>query len=163
SETTAAAAGAVGQLRYDPFAMLPFCGYHMGDYFAHWLALGAKADADKLPRIYHVNWFRKGGDGHFLWPGYGENSRVLQWIFARVTGTAQAIDTPIGRLPAPGSLDTQGIRIADADLAELTRADVEAWTAELSSMRAHYDKFGERLPQGLRDELAALEKRLQAG
>jgi phosphoenolpyruvate carboxykinase (GTP) len=162
SETTAAAAGTVGQLRHDPFAMLPFCGYHMGDYFAHWLALGAEADAAKLPRIYYVNWFRKGAEGRFLWPGYGDNSRVLKWIFERAHGTAKAIDTPIGRLPAPGSLDVQGCRVSEADLAELIRADVEAWIGELPSMHAHYGKFGDRLPQGLKDELVALEKRLQA-
>jgi phosphoenolpyruvate carboxykinase (GTP) len=163
SETTAAAAGAVGQLRYDPFAMLPFCGYHMGDYFRHWLDVGARHDAAKLPRIFNVNWFRKGPDGHFLWPGYGENSRVLKWIFERVSGTTQAVDTPIGRLPSPGALDVSGLKLPESDLAELTRADAEAWTAELPSIRKHYDRFGDRLPQGLSDELAALEKRLQTG
>ena len=163
SETTAAATGAVGQLRFDPFAMLPFCGYHMGDYFAHWLAMGAKGDAKKLPGIYYVNWFRKGADGKFLWPGYGENSRVLKWVFERVTGTGKAVDTPIGRLPAPGAIDVNGIKVSEADMAELTRADVEAWTRELPGIRAHYEKFGDRLPQGLRDELAALEKRLESG
>ena len=163
SETTAAATGAVGQLRFDPFAMLPFCGYHMGDYFAHWLAIGAKADPKKLPGIYYVNWFRKGADGKFLWPGYGENSRVLRWVFERVTGTGKAVETPIGRLPAPGAIDLTGLKVADADMAELTRADAEAWTRELPAIRAHYEKFGDRLPQGLRDELAALEKRLESG
>ena len=163
SETTAAATGAVGQLRFDPFAMLPFCGYHMGDYFAHWLAMGAKGDAKKLPGIYYVNWFRKGADGKFLWPGYGENSRVLKWVFERVTGTGKAVDTPIGRLPAPGAIDVNGLKVSEADMAELTRADVEAWTRELPGIRAHYEKFGDRLPQGLRDELAALEKRLESG
>ena len=163
SETTAAATGAVGQLRFDPFAMLPFCGYHMGDYFAHWLAMGAKGDAKQLPGIYYVNWFRKGADGKFLWPGYGDNSRVLKWVFERVTGTGKAVDTPIGRLPAPGAIDVNGIKVSEADMAELTRADVEAWTRELPGIRAHYEKFGDRLPQGLRDELAALEKRLESG
>jgi phosphoenolpyruvate carboxykinase (GTP) len=162
SETTAAAAGAVGQLRHDPFAMLPFCGYHMGDYFAHWLAIGARADAAKLPRIYYVNWFRKGPDGRFLWPGYGDNSRVLKWIFERVDGSGRAVDTPIGRLPAAGALDVGGLRVSDADMSELVRADIDAWIAELPSIRAHYEKFGSHLPAGLRDELAALEKRLQA-
>ncbi len=162
SETTAAAAGAVGQLRYDPFAMLPFCGYHMGDYFAHWLEVGAKADATKLPKIYYVNWFRKGPDGRFLWPGYGENGRVLKWIFERVTGTATAVDTPIGRLPAPGAIDTSGLKTPDADMAELTRADIEAWIAELPSMRQHYEKFGDHMPPGLKDELEALDQRLKA-
>ena len=160
SETTAAAVGAVGALRHDPMAMLPFCGYHMGDYFAHWLKLGAQADATKLPRIFYVNWFRKGADGRYLWPGYGENSRVLKWVFERVHGTARAVDTPIGRLPAPGSLDLSGIHVSDAALQELLRVDVEGWTNELPLMRAHFDKFGSRLPGGLLDELNALENRL---
>jgi phosphoenolpyruvate carboxykinase (GTP) len=162
SETTAAAVGAVGALRHDPFAMLPFCGYHMGDYFAHWLEVGAKADAAKLPRIFYVNWFRKGADGKFLWPGYGENSRVLKWVFERVTGIGKAVDTAIGRLPAPGALDVSGLAIPDAQLAELTRVDAEGWTKELADSKAHFEKFGARLPQGLRDELAALEQRLQS-
>ncbi len=162
SETTAAAAGAVGTLRHDPFAMLPFCGYHMGDYFAHWLAIGRKADPHTLPRLYYVNWFRKGGDGKFLWPGYGDNSRVLKWIFERVTGSGKAVDTPIGRLPAPGALDLSGLRIPDANVAELLRVDVEGWIAELPAIKKHLDRFGSRLPQGLRDEFMALEKRLQA-
>jgi len=161
SETTAAAAGAVGALRHDPFAMLPFCGYHMGDYFAHWLAIGARGDAARLPRIFHVNWFRKGSDGKFLWPGYGENSRVLKWVFERVTGSAAAVDTPIGRMPAPGALDVSGLSLPEANLAEVLRVDVEGWLAELPAMKKHLDKFGPRLPQGLRDELASLEKRLQ--
>ncbi len=164
SETTAAAAGAVGKLRYDPFAMLPFCGYHMGDYFAHWLATGAKADPEKLPRIFHVNWFRKGADGKFLWPGYGENSRVLKWIFERVSGGGNAVETPIGRLPAPGALDLSGLRIPDAAMAELLRVDVDGWLGQIPSIREHYDRFGPKLPAGLREELSALEKRLnQAG
>src|SRR5262245_24183923 len=162
SETTAAAAGAVGTLRHDPFAMLPFCGYHMGDYFAHWLKIGAKGDGTKLPRIFYVNWFRKGTDGQFLWPGYGENSRVLKWVFERVAGTGKAVDTPIGRLPAPGALDLSGLRIPEAAIAELLRVDVEGWTAELPGIRKHFDQFGARLPAGLKDELAGLEKRLQA-
>jgi phosphoenolpyruvate carboxykinase (GTP) len=162
SETTAAAAGAVGTLRHDPFAMLPFCGYHMGDYFAHWLKLGASADPKQLPRIFYVNWFRKAADGQFLWPGYGDNSRVLKWIFERVTGTGKAVDTPIGRLPAPGALDVSGLRIADEHLAELLRVDVEGWIGELPAVRTHFEKFGSRLPQGLREEFVALEKRLQA-
>jgi len=162
SETTAAAAGAVGTLRFDPFAMLPFCGYHMGDYFAHWLEIGQKGDAGKLPKLFNVNWFRKGSDGKFLWPGYGENSRVLKWVFERVTGTAKAVDTPIGRLPDRGSLDLTGLRIPDAALDEVLRVDVEGWTKELPQVKKHYEKFGDKLPKGLRDELAALEQRLQA-
>jgi len=162
SETTAAAAGKVGALRFDPFAMLPFCGYHMGDYFGYWLKIGTKADAAKLPRIYHVNWFRKGDDGKFLWPGYGENSRVLKWIFERVTGGAEAADTPIGRLPAPGALDTSNLKLAPGALEQLLRVDVEGWSSELKAIREHYERFGTRLPQGLKDELAGLEQRLQA-
>jgi phosphoenolpyruvate carboxykinase (GTP) len=162
SETTAAAAGAVGALRHDPMAMLPFCGYHMGDYFAHWLKLGAQADASKLPRIFYVNWFRKGADGKFLWPGYGENSRVLKWVVERVQGTGKAIDTPIGRLPAPGALDLDGVAVSEAALQELLKVDVEGWTNEVPLMKAHFDKFGAKLPQGLRDELAALESRLSS-
>jgi phosphoenolpyruvate carboxykinase (GTP) len=160
SETTAAAAGAVGALRLDPMAMLPFCGYHMGDYFAHWLKLGAQADAAKLPRIFYVNWFRKGADGKFLWPGYGENSRVLKWVFERVHGTAQAVDTPIGRLPAAGALDLAGLKLSDTALDELLHVDIEGWSNELPVMKQHFEKFGSRLPKGLRDELNALEQRL---
>ena len=161
SETTAAAAGKVGALRHDPFAMLPFCGYHMGDYFGHWLKTGARADAAKLPRIFHVNWFRKGEDGKFQWPGYGENSRVLKWVFERVQGTGKAVDTPIGRLPAPGALDLSGLRLPEAALRALLRVDVEGWNTEVLLIKEHYERFGSRLPQGLSDELAALEQRLQ--
>ncbi len=162
SETTAAAAGAVGTLRHDPFAMLPFCGYHMGDYFAHWLQMGGRTDASKLPRIYHVNWFRKSAEGKFLWPGYGENSRVLKWICERVTGTGAAVDTPIGRLPAPGALDLAGLDLPKASLDTLLGVDVEGWSAELPLMRKHFKKFGARLPAGLTEELSALERRLQS-
>jgi phosphoenolpyruvate carboxykinase (GTP) len=162
SETTAAAAGTVGALRYDPFAMLPFCGYHMGDYFAHWLRIGAQADPLTLPRMFYVNWFRKGVDGKFLWPGFGDNSRVLRWVFERVTGTGEAVDTPIGRLPAPGALDVSGLKVADVAMHELLRVDLEGWSAEVPLIAKHYEKFGVKLPQGLRDELAALQRRLQA-
>ena len=162
SETTAAAAGKVGALRHDPFAMLPFCGYHMGDYFGHWLKTGARADAAKLPRLYYVNWFRKSEDGRYLWPGYGENSRVLKWVFERVNGTGKAVDTPIGRLPAPGALDITGLRVPEADLLQLLRVDVEGWTREIGLIKEHFDRFGSRLPQGLRDELTTLEQRLQS-
>ncbi len=159
SETTAAAAGKVGALRYDPFAMLPFCGYHMGDYFAHWLATGRKPGV-KLPRIFHVNWFRKGGDGRFLWPGYGENIRVLKWVFERVAGDGKAVDTPIGRLPAPGSLDLADLGLPEAAVRELLRADSEAWSAELPGIKKHLARFGDKLPAGLKEELTALEQRL---
>jgi phosphoenolpyruvate carboxykinase (GTP) len=161
SEATAAALDVKGSIRRDPMAMLPFCGYHMGDYFAHWLAVGGKADPHLLPKIFYVNWFRKGGDGSFLWPGYGENSRVLKWIFERVTGAAGAIDTPIGRLPAPGSLDVGGLKIADQQLNELLRVDTQGWIAELPVIRKHYEKFGSKLPAGLAEELDQLEGRLR--
>ncbi len=161
SEKTAAAAGKIGELRRDPFAMLPFCGYHMGDYFAHWLAIGAGAESAMLPRIYYVNWFRKGDDGKFLWPGYGENSRVLKWIFERVTGTGEAIDTPIGRLPASGALDLNDLVLAPDHLRKLLEVDVEGWSAELPLIRQHLEKFGDRLPSALKEELNALEQRLQ--
>ncbi|HET6811316.1 MAG TPA: phosphoenolpyruvate carboxykinase (GTP) [Acidimicrobiales bacterium] len=161
SETTAAAAGAVGNLRRDPFAMLPFCGYNMADYFTHWLRIGAGAsDPGRLPRIFYVNWFRKGADGRWLWPGYGENSRVLEWIFERVAGGGEAVDTPIGRVPAPGAIDTTGLDVSDEDMAELLGVDPEEWRRELPLISEHYDRFGDRVPPELRDELDALAKRL---
>jgi len=162
SETTAAAAGKVGQLRRDPFAMLPFCGYHMGDYFTHWLKVGASAKPENLPRLYYVNWFRQDDKGRFLWPGYGENSRVLKWVFERVTGGGKAVETPIGNLPAPGALDVNGLDIAPGALDVLLKVDVDGWLAELPLMKQHYDSFGDRMPAGLRTELAALEQRLNA-
>jgi phosphoenolpyruvate carboxykinase (GTP) len=161
SETTAAQAGAVGVARRDPMAMLPFCGYHMGDYFAHWLKVGATAGA-KMPKIFYVNWFRKSADGRWLWPGFGENARVLRWIFERCTGTGKAVSSPIGYLPAPDALDISGLDVAPADLAELLSVDKAKWLAEIPAIREHFAKFGARLPQGLTDELDALEKRLQA-
>jgi len=161
SETTAAAAGAVGQLRHDPFAMLPFCGYHMGDYFAHWLKIGQRPGA-KLPSIYYVNWFRKNADGKFLWPGYGENGRVLKWIHERVSGKGEAVNTPIGRLPTKTALDLTGLEMPEVALAELLRVDTEGWLAEVPLMKKHFEKFGAKLPKGLADELVALEQRLSA-
>lgn len=160
SETTFAAAGKVGQLRRDPMAMLPFCGYHMGDYFSHWLKVGAATDPSKLPKIYYVNWFRRDAQGKFLWPGYGENSRVLKWVFERVNGTADAVDTPIGRVPAPGSLDVSGLDLPGAELEELLKVDLEGWIAEAPLIKQHFDTFGARLPQALRDELDRLNQRL---
>ncbi len=162
SETTAAAAGAAGVLRYDPFAMLPFCGYHMGDYFAHWLRTGGATAAEKLPRIYYVNWFRKDAQGKFLWPGYGENSRVLKWVFERVTGAAEAVETPIGRLPVAGALDLTGLDLPAASAQALLAVDIEAWAKEIPLIEQHFEKFGAKLPQGLRDELKSLEQRLQS-
>jgi len=160
SETTAAQSGAVGKLRRDPFAMLPFCGYNMGDYLGQWLHIGASADPAKLPRLYYVNWFRKSPDGKWLWPGFGDNSRVLAWVFARVAGTAEAVETPVGLVPAAGALDVEGLDVAQEDMAELLRVDAEEWRAEVPSIEEHYALLGERLPVELRDELDALEKRL---
>jgi phosphoenolpyruvate carboxykinase (GTP) len=160
SETTAAAAGAVGNLRRDPFAMLPFCGYHMGDYFSHWIEIGASADETKLPKLFYVNWFRKGADGAFLWPGYGENSRVLAWVFERCAGRAAAKDSAIGRLPVPGALPVEGLQLAPGALDELLSVDEDDWRAELPLIEQHYAVFGDRLPAALQDEFDALAKRL---
>jgi phosphoenolpyruvate carboxykinase (GTP) len=161
SERTAAAAGTVGELRRDPMAMLPFCGYNMGDYFAHWLEMGKNTEASKLPKIFYVNWFRKDADGGWLWPGFGENSRVLKWIVERVSGKGQAVETPIGYLPAPGAIDTNGLDVTDEQIAELLNVDVEEWLNEIESIREHYARFEETLPEALSDELAALEARLR--
>ncbi|MDD9872770.1 MAG: phosphoenolpyruvate carboxykinase (GTP) [Deltaproteobacteria bacterium] len=161
SEKTAAAAGAVGALRYDPFAMLPFCGYNMGDYFAHWLHMGRAHNAAALPRIFHVNWFRRGGDGAFLWPGFGENSRVLAWIFERCAGRGEARETPIGRLPAPGQLPVEGLGLPGGHLDELLGFRREDWLAELPRIAAHFERFGARLPDELRGQLRALAERLE--
>jgi phosphoenolpyruvate carboxykinase (GTP) len=160
SETTAAAAGAVGNLRRDPFAMLPFCGYNMADYFAHWLLIGKSTDVGNLPRIYYVNWFRKGADGRFLWPGFGENSRVLAWIVERTAGRAEATATPIGNVPAPGALDTTGLGVSNDDVSELLRVDGGEWRAEVPLIREHYARFGDRLPVELGEQLDALDRRL---
>ena len=161
SETTAAAAGAAGVLRRDPFAMLPFCGYNMADYFQHWLAVGQRSGA-RLPKIFYVNWFRKTEDGRWLWPGYGENSRVLKWVCERVDGTAEAVTTPIGLLPTPGGLDTTGLDVSPADMAELLRVDIEGWRREVPLVEQHYAQFGDSLPAELRDQLQALAQRLGA-
>ena len=160
SETTAAATGAVGNLRRDPFAMLPFCGYNMADYFAHWLSFADRLDEARLPKIFYVNWFRKDDEGHFLWPGYGENSRVLAWVFDRVSGRGEAVSTPIGDVPAPGALDTAGLEISPEALATLLSVDEEDWRAEVPLIEEHYAQFGDRLPARLRDEVAELVKRL---
>jgi len=162
SETTAAQAGAVGKLRRDPFAMLPFCGYNMGDYLGQWLHIGASADPAKLPKLYYVNWFRKSADGKWLWPGFGENSRVLAWIFDRVAGTADAVATPVGLAPADGAINVEGLDVAPEDMAELLRVDAEDWRAEVPSIEEHFRNLGERLPVELMDELHALETRLAA-
>jgi phosphoenolpyruvate carboxykinase (GTP) len=160
SEKTAAAAGVVGELRFDPFAMLPFCGYNMGDYFQHWLKIGASADASKLPKLFWVNWFRKSPEGKFLWPGFGDNSRVLEWVLQRITGKGEAVDTAIGRVPTPEALDTAGLDVPPATLAELLSVDNESWRQEIPQITAHYDTIGSHLPAELRDQLANLEKRL---
>jgi phosphoenolpyruvate carboxykinase (GTP) len=161
SETTAAAAGAVGNLRRDPFAMLPFCGYNMADYFAHWLRIGASAsDPATLPRLYYVNWFRKDAEGRYLWPGYGENSRVLQWIFERTAGGGEAVSTPIGNVPAPGAIDTDGLDVSKEDMLELLRVERTEWRDEVPLIRAFYASFGDHLPPALADQVDALENRL---
>ena len=160
SEKTAAAAGTIGEVRFDPFAMLPFMGYNAGDYMQHWLDIGHATDPEKLPRLYWVNWFRKGDDGSFLWPGYGENSRVLKWIVGRVHGTAVAVDTAIGRVPAANAIDTAGLDIDHDTLAQLLRVDADAWRSEIPLIEDHFNVLGERLPRQLTDQLRALEKRL---
>jgi len=162
SEGTAAAENKIGELRRDPFAMLPFCGYNMGDYFGHWLAMGAKGDPAKLPRVYFVNWFRKDERGKFVWPGFGENSRVLKWIVDRLEGRAEAVDTPIGLVPAAGSLDVTGLGMTEAQLELLFRVDPRVWTEEAALIRPHYEKFGDRLPQALWAEFDGLLQRLKS-
>ena len=160
SETTAAAGGAVGKLRFDPMAMLPFCGYNMADYFKHWLQVGTKTEASKLPQIFFVNWFRRDEDGRFMWPGYGENSRVLKWVFERLNGTAEADKTAIGYLPNATSLDTTGMQINEADLQAITSVDVDGWREAVPQIRDHYAAFGDRLPNELATALDALESSL---
>jgi phosphoenolpyruvate carboxykinase (GTP) len=161
SEKTAAAAGAVGALRRDPMAMLPFCGYNMADYWAHWIKIGKRKGA-KLPKIYLVNWFRKSDGGDFLWPGFGENSRVLKWVFERCEGTAKGVETPIGNVPAKGELDVSGLDVSQEDLDELLRVDVEAWLAEIPGIREYYETFEGRVPKQLEAELEALKQRLES-
>ncbi len=159
SEKTAAAAGNVGELRFDPMAMLPFCGYNMADYFAHWLEAGKREGAE-LPRIFYVNWFRKDADGKFLWPGFGENSRVLEWVFRRCEGSADAVETPIGLLPAEGEIDTEGLDISAEAMQELLSVDENLVREQLPQVKEHLAKFGDRLPAPLQEQLAALEQRL---
>jgi phosphoenolpyruvate carboxykinase (GTP) len=162
SETTAAAAGRVGTLRFDPFAMLPFCGYNMGEYFRHWLEIGRRADADKLPRIFYVNWFRKDDDGRFLWPGFGENSRVLEWIFRRCAGDAGARETAIGLVPTPGDVYTDGLDIPAENLEKVLSVDLDALREQLPQVTEHLARFGDDLPDELHAQLEALERRLGA-
>jgi len=160
SETTAANIGAVGNLRRDPFAMLPFCGYNMADYFQHWLDMGDRFGS-KTPRIFYVNWFRKSPEGKWLWPGFGDNSRVLKWMCERVDGKVEAVDTPIGRMPKPEDLDLSGLSISEADLKELLRVDTQAWKNEVPDIAKHFDQFGGRLPARLKQQLDDLAKRLE--
>jgi phosphoenolpyruvate carboxykinase (GTP) len=161
AETTAAATDqSVGTLRHDPFAMLPFCGYNMADYLAHWLSFPERTDEGKLPRVFYVNWFRKDAEGRFLWPGFGENARVLEWIFERCAGRGEAVRSPIGWLPAPGALDLEGLELAEGALDELLRVDPKEWLDEVPHIREFYARFGERLPASLVAELDLLEQRL---
>ena len=160
SEKTAAATGGLGELRRDPFAMLPFCGYHMGDYMAHWLSMTERTEESSLPTIYSVNWFRKGDDGSFLWPGFGENSRVLEWICRRLDGDAEGGETAIGVVPRPDDLDLEGLHIARADLEGALAFDAEEWRRELPGLREYFAQFGDRLPEQLRVQLDLLEERL---
>ena len=160
-ETTAAASGEVGQLRFDPMAMLPFCGYNMADYFAHWLKIGREADSEKLPKVFLVNWFRKDEDGSFLWPGYGENSRVLEWVFRRCDGEGETVETPLGLLPAQGELNTEGLKLDDAALSELLSVDPEALRGQLPQVEEFLAKFGDRLPDELRGQFESLKTRLR--
>ncbi|MGB8197249.1 MAG: phosphoenolpyruvate carboxykinase (GTP) [Acidimicrobiales bacterium] len=160
SETTAAATGAVGKLRRDPFAMLPFCGYNMADYFAHWLTFSQRFDESSLPKIFYVNWFRKGEDGRWLWPGYGENSRVLEWVFERTAGRGDALETPIGYVPTTTALNVEGLNVSDADMAELLTVHNDEWRDEVPKIREHYATFGDDLPSSLHAEVDRLEANL---
>ena len=162
SEGTAAAENAIGTLRRDPFAMLPFCGYNMGDYFAHWLALGEKADPAKLPGVYFVNWFRKDEDGRFVWPGFGDNARVLKCISERLDGKAEALDTAVGRVPTRAALDLEGLTLSDAALATLLDVDVDVWSEEAALIPEFYAQFAERLPTALWRQHDALVDRLDS-
>jgi phosphoenolpyruvate carboxykinase (GTP) len=163
SEKTAAATGNVGELRFDPFAMLPFCGYNMADYFAHWLKIGRREGA-VLPKIFYVNWFRKDDEGKFMWPGFGENSRVLAWIFRRAEGKADAVETPIGAVPpvGEGGIDIEGLDVSEETMAALLEVDPESWREQLPQVREHYEKFGDQLPDELRAQFDQLVARLEA-
>jgi phosphoenolpyruvate carboxykinase (GTP) len=163
SETTAAASGHVGKLRFDPMAMLPFCGYNMADYLAHWLRIGCEAPAGKLPRIFYVNWFRKDEEGRFLWPGFGENSRVLAWIFRRCDGEAEAVSSPLGLVPAPGAIDTDGLTISAQAMDQLVTVDPAELAAQLPQVSEHLEVFGDRLPGEIRAQFEDLERRLGEG
>ncbi len=162
SEITAATISAnIGQVRRDPFAMLPFIGYHVGDYLQHWLDIGTKTSSDKLPRIFYVNWFRKDSSGKWLWPGFGENSRILKWIVERVSGEGKAVKTPIGYMPAADAIDTTGLDVSQSDMNELLKVNKDEWLKEVASIREHYAKYGEKMPKELYSQLDELEKRLK--
>lgn len=161
SETTAAATGAVGKLRHDPFAMLPFCGYHMGDYFRHWLNIGKQSTENLLPKIFYVNWFRKDSNGNFLWPGFGENSRVLKWMFESTEGLDVKDETPLGYIPKKACFDTSGLSISDESFKKIFEIDIEAWKKESKELQEYFKIFGDRLPEGIRDQLNQLIDRLQ--
>ena len=160
SEKTAAAAGTIGELRRDPMAMLPCCGYNMADYWSHWLKIGQREGAN-LPSIYYVNWFRKDKDGHFMWPGFGENSRVLKWVFERCLGTAEALETPIGNVPTMDAVDFDDLDLSEEDKAELLRVDVDGWLQEIPLIREYYASFGNRIPEALIRQVDLLEARLK--
>lgn len=160
SEVTAAAIGLKAGVRRDPFAMLPFCGYHMGDYLNHWIKIGEKGDADKLPKIFCVNWFRKTEDGKWLWPGFGENSRVLKWVFEQCDGTGKSVDTVIGKMPTVDAIDTKGLNVSAEDMTALLAIDKDGWKEELAMIEEHYAKFGDKMPKELTEQLAALKARL---
>jgi phosphoenolpyruvate carboxykinase (GTP) len=162
SEQTAAAEGTVGELRRDPFAMLPFCGYNMADYWGHWLKIGRATDTDKLPRIFQVNWFRKSADGKFLWPGFGDNSRVLDWVIRRIEGSAEARETPIGRLPVDGDLDVDGLDLTEEQLAELFAVEPKTWLDEAELTGQYFARFDSHVPDELHSQLAELQGRLRA-
>jgi phosphoenolpyruvate carboxykinase (GTP) len=159
SETTAAAAGEVGKLRFDPMAMLPFCGYNMADYFGHWLAM-AREHPHNMPRIFVVNWFRKDAEGKFIWPGFGENSRVLEWVFRRCAGTAEVVETPIGLAPAEGEINTEGLSLSDEAMRNLLTVDEAALRAQLPQVEEHLARFGDDLPGEIGRQLEALKERL---
>jgi phosphoenolpyruvate carboxykinase (GTP) len=157
SETTAAATGQVGIVRRDPFAMLPFIGYHVGDYIKHWLSIGKRTDASKLPKIFYVNWFRRGINGKFLWPGFGENMRVIKWAIEQVEGNVSSQATPIGFVPNPGALDTVGILVSEADIAEASRVNLAEWREEIPSIETWFETIGEKLPEQMDHQLNLLK------
>jgi phosphoenolpyruvate carboxykinase (GTP) len=160
SETTAAATGAVGVVRRDPMAMLPFIGYHAGDYIQHWIDVGKSADGTKLPKIFYVNWFRRDAEGGFLWPGFGENSRVLKWVIDRIEGRADAVETPVGLVPAPGALDVDGLDLTPEQVAAALAVDRQEWRAELPLIQEWFDKIGDKVPTTMLTELDGLRARL---